>query len=143
MRRESDSFNTLVLNFRQNGYTLGFNIKSSRLNHLSQLNKRASIANGASSGVSSCSIEYDGHNDVDMREALLDERGEDEVVKEAVRRIERLNSCETKLIYYEENEMLFYINCGEIPPMIIDLIDKISVSQRSLVLSPLTSCPPQ
>jgi hypothetical protein len=38
-----------------------------------------------------------------------------------------LNSLETKLLPYEETEFLFYVNSGQIPPILIDLIDRINV----------------
>ena len=39
-----------------------------------------------------------------------------------------LNTIETDLISYDETELLFYINCGEIPPILIDLVDRLGVS---------------
>lgn len=42
--------------------------------------------------------------------------------------LQELNMTETKPLSYEENEFLFYVNSGEIPPILIDLIDHINVS---------------
>ena len=39
-----------------------------------------------------------------------------------------LNKIETKILNYSENEILYYINVGEIPPILIDLIDRLNVS---------------
>lgn len=39
-----------------------------------------------------------------------------------------LNKLETKLVPYEENDLLFYINTGEIPPIIIDLVDHMNAN---------------
>jgi transcription factor SPT20 homolog len=76
-----DNLNTIVLNLystqhNSNGYTLGFNIKSS-----------------------------DNNN-----------------------KYKELNETETKLLSYDENELFYYINCGEIPPIIIDLVDRLKVT---------------
>lgn len=38
------------------------------------------------------------------------------------------NSIETKIMSYDETELLFYINAGEIPPVVIDLIDRLHVN---------------
>ncbi len=38
-----------------------------------------------------------------------------------------LNNIETKALSYEENEFLFYVNNGEIPPILIDLVDHLNV----------------
>lgn len=39
-----------------------------------------------------------------------------------------INKIETKLLSYDETELLYYINSGEIPPVIIDLIDRLSIN---------------
>ena len=39
-----------------------------------------------------------------------------------------LNKIETDLLSYDETELLFYINAGEIPPILIDLIDHLKVN---------------
>lgn len=41
-----------------------------------------------------------------------------------------LNSIETDLLSYDETELLFYVNAGEIPPILIDLVDRLNVNQR-------------
>jgi hypothetical protein len=41
--------------------------------------------------------------------------------------INNLNSVETKLLPYDQAEFLNYINSGEIPPILIDLLDRINV----------------
>jgi hypothetical protein len=46
-----------------------------------------------------------------------------------------LNSVETKPLSYEENEFLHHVNKGEIPPILIDLIDHINVRQINHHLS--------
>ncbi len=38
-----------------------------------------------------------------------------------------INTLETKLLSYNEAEFLFYINSGQIPPILIDLLDRINV----------------
>ena len=42
--------------------------------------------------------------------------------------IENINKVETKLMSYDENELLNYINYSEIPPILIDLVDRLSVN---------------
>lgn len=39
-----------------------------------------------------------------------------------------MNKIETKLMSYDQTELLYYINAGEIPPIIIDLVDRLSVN---------------
>lgn len=39
-----------------------------------------------------------------------------------------INKTETKLLSYDETELLYYINAGEIPPVLIDLIDRLDVN---------------
>lgn len=39
-----------------------------------------------------------------------------------------VNKIETKLLSYDETELLYYINAGEIPPVLIDLIDRLDVN---------------
>ncbi len=77
---KKEHFNTIVLNFfpSNQGYSLGFNIKSDQL----------------------------GVNANDLMS---------------------LNNIETKMLPYDETELLFYINAGEIPPILIDLIDRLNV----------------
>jgi hypothetical protein len=40
---------------------------------------------------------------------------------------QELNNLETKILSYSENELLYYINGGEIPPILIDLVDRLNV----------------
>ena len=47
-----------------------------------------------------------------------------------------MNRTETKSLSYEENELLFYINNGEIPPILIDLIDHLNV--KLVIISDLS-----
>lgn len=42
--------------------------------------------------------------------------------------IEHMNKIETKLLSYDENELLNYINYSEIPPILIDLVDRLDVN---------------
>ena len=44
------------------------------------------------------------------------------------RKNHELNSIETKILTYSENELLYYVNIGEIPPILIDLIDRLNVN---------------
>ena len=75
---KKEDFNTLVLNLysTNNGYSIGFNIKS-----FNSLN-----------------------NEIEM------------------------NQIETKFLSYDENELLSYINYSEIPPILLDLVDRLNVN---------------
>jgi hypothetical protein len=38
------------------------------------------------------------------------------------------NTTETSLLMYEESELFFYLNVNEIPPILIDIVDRLTVS---------------
>ena len=56
------------------------------------------------------------------------------ITKQTDNEIIKLNQVETNLITYAENELLYYVNSGEIPPIIIDLVDRLNVSLALLLL---------
>ena len=56
------------------------------------------------------------------------------ITKQTENEIIKLNKVETNLITYAENELLYYVNSGEIPPIIIDLVDRLNVSLALLLL---------
>lgn len=47
---------------------------------------------------------------------------------EEQRFVTNFNLVETKLLSYDETELLFFINNGEIPPVVIDLVDRLNVN---------------
>jgi transcription factor SPT20 homolog len=42
--------------------------------------------------------------------------------------ISQLNQVETKPVPYGENEFMYYVNVGEIPPILIDILDRLKVN---------------
>ncbi len=73
--------------------------------------------------------DVDGDGDIDMRQNVV--QGEEEEEFElSDDELKRLNTAQSDLIGYDENELLFYVNCGEIPPLIIDLLDRVNVSLK-------------
>ena len=40
--------------------------------------------------------------------------------------MQQMNNTETKLLTYDEQDLLVYINSSEIPPVMIDLIDRLN-----------------
>ena len=97
---EKEQINTLVLNFYplDQGYSLGFNIKNCEKN-------KANHVKDVKPG------EHHNNNTNNNNSHLTN-----------------VNKIETKLLSYDETELLYYINAGEIPPVLIDLIDRLEVN---------------
>lgn len=106
LRSDANKYNRLVLNFysSEKGYSIGFNIQdvsSDTNNNLKSSNINSSISS------------FGGNNGKEVSSPPS------------------LNSVETDLLSYNETELLFYINAGEIPPILIDLVDRLSVRRLS------------
>jgi hypothetical protein len=130
MRQPKVAYNTLVINFNLQGFTLGFNVRERERNHLSKLlmlhdfkqEEKEKLNTSNSSNIDMrMSKDDDDDEDDDDGERRKDLNLDDEELK-------RLNTAQTDLIGYDENEILFYVNCGEIPPVIIDILDRVNVS---------------
>ena len=119
MRQPNVVYNTLVITFTLQGFTLGFNVRERERNHLSKLLLLHDLKQE----------EKKEKSDIDMRISQNDDDNlniDDEELK-------RLNTTQTDLIGYDENEILFYVNCGEIPPVIIDILDRVNVSSTIFI----------
>lgn len=92
----------------ERGYSLGFHIHDSNdtNNNNNNKNMTAAAATAASAGVNK-------RKDSSPDSSSL---------------ASSLNAVETDLLSYDETELLFYVNAGEIPPILIDLVDRLNVS---------------
>ena len=100
---DRENFNTLVINFYpiHKGYSMGFNIKQNNSNH-----------------TTTC----DANNNETTNSNFKPRKQNTDLY------LSSFNAIETKLMSYDETELLYYINAGEIPPVMIDLIDRLNVN---------------
>lgn len=100
LRREPNRYNCLVLNLydMDKGYSLGFHVHD---------------------------VPSDSNNNSLAKPAAVKSAPATAANEAAVA---SLNAVETDLLSYDETELLFYVNAGEIPPILIDLIDRLNVS---------------